>query len=372
MNYHTKNVRLFLCGDVMIGRGIDQILPFPSNPLLYESYVKDARDYVLLAEQKNSTIMYPVAMDYIWGDALSIWHKYPSDIKIINLETAITISDEYWPSKGINYRMHPKNIDILKTAGIDVCTLANNHILDWGYSGLTETLQTLKNANIKYTGAGTSLTEAMQPAVIQLHDDQRILVFSVGTDSSGVPSNWLANQDRSGIFYLDQFNRNSIDWITNHINQFKKTNDLVIFSIHWGSNWGYDISKSFQWFAHELIDKTKVDVIFGHSSHHFRPIEMYHDKPIFYGCGDFMNDYEGISGHEEFRSDLTLMYFIEFDQTKQFIQIIMIPMQIKNFSLQKVCELDYQWIFNVLNQFKLNSPYKLIKQADHFVMTAIK
>ena len=51
MNSRTKLLRLFLCGDVMTGRGIDQALPHPSNPILYEPYIRDARDYVDLAER---------------------------------------------------------------------------------------------------------------------------------------------------------------------------------------------------------------------------------------------------------------------------------------------------------------------------------
>src|SRR5262249_39937439 len=99
-----KDIRLFLCGDVMTGRGIDQILPHPSKPEIYESFVTDARDYVYLAENVNGKIYYPVAMDYIWGDALSIWQQQKPDVKIVNLETVITQSDTFLQGKGINYR----------------------------------------------------------------------------------------------------------------------------------------------------------------------------------------------------------------------------------------------------------------------------
>jgi poly-gamma-glutamate synthesis protein (capsule biosynthesis protein) len=55
-------------------------------------------------------------MNYIWGDAMSIWQQKMPDLKMINLETAITQNDTYWPRKGINYRMHPRNVDILHAA----------------------------------------------------------------------------------------------------------------------------------------------------------------------------------------------------------------------------------------------------------------
>jgi poly-gamma-glutamate synthesis protein (capsule biosynthesis protein) len=87
------------------------------------------------------------------------------DVRIINLETSVTKSNNYWKGKGINYRMHPKNISVLTAAKIDVCSLANNHVLDWGYSGLRETMETLRNANIKIAGAGRNLVEAHVPAI---------------------------------------------------------------------------------------------------------------------------------------------------------------------------------------------------------------
>ncbi|UCH80070.1 MAG: CapA family protein, partial [Nitrospiraceae bacterium] len=66
-------------------------------------------------------------------------------------------------------------------------------------------------------------------------------------------------------------------------------------------------------FARKLIDKAGIDIIHGHSSHHVKGIEIYNEKLIIYGCGDFLNDYEGIRGYENFRDDLGLMYFVIVD-----------------------------------------------------------
>ena len=156
---------LFLCGDVMTGRGIDQVLPQACPPQIYEPYLRDARDYVALAEQVNGPIDRPVTYDYVWGDALPELARVAPDVRIINLETAVTTSGDYWP-KGINYRMHPANVDVLRAAAIDCCTLANNHVLDWGQAGLAETLATLARAGFRSAGAGRDLAEAQVPAVI--------------------------------------------------------------------------------------------------------------------------------------------------------------------------------------------------------------
>lgn len=112
------------------------------------------------------------------------------------------------------------------------------------------------------------------------------------------------------------------------------------------------MSESFRSFAHGLIDIAAVDVVFGHSSHHPRPIEIYQGKPIFYGCGDFINDYEGIGGYEQYRDDLTMMYFLDFDSLSlQFKKMTLVPLQIKKFSLHRASKKDCEWLLQTLNQF---------------------
>ena len=130
----------------MTGRGIDQILHCHSDPVLYGAFAKDARSYVQNAERANGKIEYPVDNNYLWDRMRRTWRLHSTDARIINLETAITVSDDYWEGKPIHYRMHPGNVDILKAAGVTCCALSNNHVLDWGYSGLDETMNTLDQA----------------------------------------------------------------------------------------------------------------------------------------------------------------------------------------------------------------------------------
>src|SRR6266853_2667782 len=175
------SLRLFLCGDLMTGRGIDQALPHPVSPALYEPYVCDAREYVDLAEKANGPIPRPLNFDYIWGDALQELERAEVDCRIANLATAITSAETPWTGKGIHYRMHPQNIGCLSAARISACALANNHVLNWGYDGLSETLQTLDTAGIAHSGAGNDAEEAMQPAVLDTAANGRVLFFSFGS-----------------------------------------------------------------------------------------------------------------------------------------------------------------------------------------------
>ena len=131
---------LFLCGDVMTGRGVDQVLPNPGDPRIHEPGAETAELYVRLAESANGPIPRPVDFSYIWGDALEELAKVGPSARVVNLETSVTRSDDYWKGKGINYRMHPANVPCITAARIDCCVLANNHTLDYGYSGLLENL----------------------------------------------------------------------------------------------------------------------------------------------------------------------------------------------------------------------------------------
>ncbi|WP_253075602.1 CapA family protein [Bradyrhizobium sp. 200] len=196
---HRKSVRLFLCGDVMWGRGIDQVLAHPCSPEIYEHYLRSAEGYVLLAEQANGPIPRRNGSSYVWGAALGQLERMQPDARIINLETAVTRSNDRM-NKGINYRMSPDNAECLAAAKINCCVLADNHLLDWGTGGLLETL-TLQKLNIKTTGAGRNDHEARTPAVLNL-GKARLLIFSFGSTSSGIPLDWAATSDALGVNLL--------------------------------------------------------------------------------------------------------------------------------------------------------------------------
>ena len=343
-------ITLFLCGDVMTGRGIDQVLPHPGNPALHEPYAKSALEYVALAEARNGPIATPVDYAYIWGDALQAFKQLTPDVRIINLETAITTSDHYWPGKGIHYRMQPQNIPCLTAAQIDCCVLANNHVLDFGYPGLSETLQTLHKAHIKTAGAGEDIVEAAAPASMDVTGKGRVIVFAYGDASSGISEDWAAAQRRPGVNYLQDFSTHTVMQLARDIHKLKQPGDIVVVSIHWGANWGYAISPEQKSFAHRLIDEANVDILYCHSSHHPKGIEVYRHKPILYGCGDFINDYEGINGYEAYRDDLALMYFVSMDPaTARLTRLHLIPTQIKHFRSNRASTQAAQWLRDMLN-----------------------
>jgi poly-gamma-glutamate capsule biosynthesis protein CapA/YwtB (metallophosphatase superfamily) len=348
----------------MLGRGVDQILPRPGEPLLRETYMKDARGYVELAERANGPIPRPVEFAWPWGDALATIDDVAPDIRLINLETSVTRSDDFSFEKSLHYRMHPGNLPCLAVARPDACALANNHVMDFGHRGLVDTLDALSDAGLRAVGAGRNANEARRPAVVNIEQDNRAVIISCGLASSGVPSSWAATRDQAGVNFLPELSNASADEVTGQACAMKQPGEVVIVSLHWGSNWGYTISRDQIRFAHQLID-SGVDIVHGHSSHHPRPIEVYQGKLILYGCGDLINDYEGITGYDKYRDDLRLLYFASVEpDTGKLVELRMVPMQARKMRLRRALPTDAQWLRTVLNEVSLGFGSRLELESE--------
>lgn len=364
-----KGVTLFVCGDVMLGRGIDQILPHPGDPILYEHYVGSAVDYVRLAERAHGPIPSPVPFDYVWGDALADLDAAKLDARIINLETSITTSLEPEP-KGINYKMHPGNVPCITAAKVDCCVLANNHVLDWGVAGLCETLSTLEQEGIAVAGAGIDSDQAATSASIGVEGDRRVLVFGFGSTTSGIPHDWAATESRPGVTLLPDLSGKTASKVAQHIAVLRQPGDIVVASIHWGPNWGYDVADEQREFAHALIDAGACDFLHGHSSHHAQGIEIYRDRPILYGCGDFITDYEGIEGYEQFRGDLAIAYLARFEEDGALSKLTLSPYQLRKFRLQRANQADTAWLQATLDRESANFDTRIDLQNGQLIAAA--
>ncbi|MBW1600218.1 CapA family protein [Streptomyces sp. JJ38] len=352
---------LFLCGDVMLGRGVDAVLPHPGDPGLRERYVRDAGVYVELAETANGAVPRPVDFAWPWGDALEVLDEAAPDVRVLNLETSVTRSDDFDLAKGVNYRMNPANLPCLAAVRPDVCALANNHVLDFGRSGLRETLDSLAAAGLCGVGAGLDVDEARRPAVVPLADGDRptrpgrepggrVLVVSFGMPTSGIPPGWAATADRPGVHLVPDGAYAEARAVTERVRRVRRPGDIVVASVHWGSNWGYRVSRDQRGFAHALVDGG-VDVVHGHSSHHPRPVEVYDGRLVLYGCGDFVNDYEGITGYEEYRDDLRLLYLASVARaTGRLTELRIVPLRARRLRLWRASSADRAWVRALLDR----------------------
>lgn len=341
--------QLLLAGDVMTGRGIDQVLAHPSPPGLFEPWVRDAREYVRIAEEASGPIPAPVPPAYVWGDALAAMDRWPTALRIVNLETSITRSDDAWPGKGIHYRMEPRNIACLTAARLDACVLANNHVLDWGRAGLAETLATLAAAGLRCAGAGRDLRAASAPALLPLAAGGRILLSAWCTATSGVPRDWAAGARQSGVALLPDLSDGSAQRVADEVAHVRRPGDRVVVSLHWGGNWGFALPAEHRAFAHRLVELGAADVVHGHSSHHPLPIEVYRGRAILYGCGDLLNDYEGIAPHGSLRSDLGCLYLLALGDDGALQRLEIVPLQLRRFRLQRADAGARAWLRRVFD-----------------------
>jgi poly-gamma-glutamate capsule biosynthesis protein CapA/YwtB (metallophosphatase superfamily) len=177
-----------------------------------------------------------------------------------------------------------------------------------------------------------------------------VLVYSFATPSSGTPRKWAATSGAPGINLLPNLSAETIERTARHIIKERQPGDVIVVSIHWGPNWGYEVSDGQRRFAHDLIDAAGVSVIHGHSSHHAKALEVYRDRLILYGCGDFLNDYEGIRGYEMYRDDLALMYLIDVTTTDGTVnEVEIVALSIKRMQLVRASTADVEWIRDTLD-----------------------
>jgi len=321
----------------MLGRLVDQTFP------AHVEAAEDALHTKLLFQRLNPKSKLPVEHKYVWGDVLQDIKS--ADVRIINLETSVTTHPIKFPDKAFNYRMHPDNLKCLKEANIEYCSLANNHILDYSVQGLYDTLSSVSKWGISWAGAGKDIKEAVKPAVFT-SKGKKIACFSM----SDHYNYWAAGTNKPGINYFDAdtFKKEDIDRIREAVKDIRarENPDIVVWSFHWGSNYCWHPSTQKQNFAHRLIDDCEVDVIHGHSSHHVQGIEVYHGKPIIYGCGDFVDDY---AVDPEYRNDLSFAYFIDWNsQNKTVESIELVPTKIKCCQVTKATNSDRDWLFRTM------------------------
>jgi poly-gamma-glutamate capsule biosynthesis protein CapA/YwtB (metallophosphatase superfamily) len=186
---------------------------------------------------------------------------------------------------------------------------------------------------------------------LQIAGKGRVLVFSFAEVTSGTPWGWAATRDAPGVNLLTDLSDATVIRISDQISRHRQPHDVIVISIHWGPNWGYDIPEEQQHFAHALIERADVSIIHGHSSHHAKGIEVYRNRLILYGCGDFLNDYEGIEGYEDYRGDLALMYFANIEPVSRDLAAVeIVPLQVRKFSLARPPNPDIDWVRQTLDR----------------------
>ena len=222
-----------------------------------------------------------------------------ADILFGNLEGPISDQGKNVGSK-YSFRMNPEVLPVIKNAGIDIVSFANNHVGDWSITAFKDTLTRLNEIGILKTGAGFNKTEAEQPTIIEKNGV--IFGFLGFTD---VGPNWLeAKENSPGVLLASDPDFESI------ISNASKKCDILIVSFHWGEEYRKVHNQRQQTLAHRAID-SGANMVIGHHPHVIEDIEIYKDSPIVYSLGNFIFD-------QYFSTDTMkgMVYVANFEGTK--------------------------------------------------------
>lgn len=268
----TQPLTLIFAGDVMLGRGVDEALRLrrPAHP---------------------------------WGDLLPVLES--ADLLLANLECVLTDRTERWTDgryKPFYFRADPRAVDALVTGRVGFVSIANNHIGDFGWEGLRDTLTVLDRAGIAHAGAGMDRADAHEPARL-VRQGARVSVLA----SADYPAEWRATPTSPGMNYIPvSLDHANFVEVARQIAAARERADFVIFSIHWGPNMRAWPSQEFRAFAHAVID-AGADLFWGHSAHVVQGVEFHHGRPIFYDTGDLVDDYV-VDPH--LRNDLSALFLV--------------------------------------------------------------
>lgn len=290
--------------------------------------------------------------NYIWGNLIPLLKK--TDINLINLEAALTTSDEI-VEKVFNFKSDPKNINVLIEGAISAVTLANNHVLDYSEKGLLETLQVLDNAGIAHVGAGKTAEDASRPAILT----RRGIKIGILGYTDNEPS-WKAKDNKPGVSHIDI---GDFDAVKDHIITFRQEVDILIVTLHWGPNMRARPTNKFRAYAHQLID-LGVDIIHGHSAHIFQGVEVYKDKLILYDTGDFVDDY---MVDPLLRNDRSFFFIVEADK-KYLRSLRLIPTLISDCQVNHARDNDRKESIQRMKKLSSEFGTTLIEENNELIL----
>ena len=256
---------------------------------------------------------------YVWGDTLPLLKR--ADLRLINLECVIAEDGKPWDRspKVFFFRADPHAIDVLKAAGIDYVSLANNHTLDFGDEAMLEMLKRLDEAGIAHAGAGRNLQDASKPAVLEAGG----LRIGVVSFTNNEPA-FAAAESSPGTNYIPiTLADRVVRKVRAAVDNARALADIVVFSIHWGPNMRQRPTQRFREFAHAVIEMG-ADIFHGHSAHIFQGIEIYRGKLIMYDTGDFIDDYYVGPGET---NDQQLLFLVTI-AGRRIRRVEMVPVEI--------------------------------------------
>ncbi len=217
--------------------------------------------------------------NYLWPFQEIASTTAEADITIFNLESPFLKEADYRvPSGSFSFKADPQALSGLILSGVDVLSLANNHILNASEQGIKDSLSLLTGERIAVVGAGMNETEARRGAIIERG------TWKVAFLSYAYPQdNSVASAENAGIASLDMANLRA------DISRLRPQADLIVVLIHAGLEYVSQPNESQKQFAHMAIE-SGADAVIGHHPHWLQSWEIYQGKPIFYSLGNLVFD----------------------------------------------------------------------------------
>lgn len=233
-----------------------------------------------------------------------------ADIMCLNNEFTYSTGGVPLSNKAYTFRAPPSRVEILKELGVDIVSLANNHVYDYGEEALMDTMATLKQAGILYYGAGHNLDEALTPVYFEL--EGKTIAYVAASRAEKFKMTPQATEDAPGI--LRCYNT---ELFVETIKEAKKESDYVIAYVHWGKEWTHELEEVQLTTGKEYLD-AGADIVIGAHPHWLQGIEYYDGKPIIYSLGNLWFNSQTID---------TMLLNIHFygDDTEEFIELEIIP-----------------------------------------------
>lgn len=246
-------------------------------------------------------------------------HMQNADLLILNEEFAFSLRGEAMEDKQYTFRIDPKYVKIFQELGTDIAGIANNHILDFGQNAFTDTLDTLKQADISYVGGGYNLEEASAPVVREING-QTFAIFAATRVSPSY--DWYATGKRPGVFQT--YDSKALNAA---ISEADSQYDHTIVFVHWGIERNETPEEYQRSLAKGYID-SGADLVVGCHPHVLQGFEYYKDVPIIYSLGNYL------FGN---RTDTTLLLNADFDENGK-LTVRLIPCQRTNGVLTRIQE----------------------------------
>lgn len=263
-----------------------------------------------------------------------------ADIMCLNNEFTYSTNGAPLEGKYYTFRAHPSRVDILKELGVDIVSLANNHVYDYGEQSLLDTMATLKQADILYYGAGHNLDEAMSPVYFEIQG--RTIAYVAASRAEKYKMTPQATEDSPGILRCYD-----TELFIQTIKEARENADYVIAYVHWGTENTYELEEVQLTTGKEYLD-AGADIVIGAHPHCLQGIEYYNGKPIVYSLGNFwFND----------RTIDTMLLNIHFygDDTEEFIELEIVPAIQENHVTRIVTEQsEKERIFSFLEDISIN------------------